>query len=171
MLLRIPNRRQKGGGFAVIAIVIAIKMVVTISTENISLEEFLPGVFPILSPELYGLIFSQLCWVSTGAMRNQSTSEFPGTEYQKEELILLIPASLVSPGNPWLRLLLLQKDQMPDSLSRGLTWRPEELETTMPLNHDTFLAYPALHSITPASSKSHINRKSRQRKEINITIY
>lgn len=57
MLLGIPNRRQEGGGFAVIAA----KVAVTKPTGNISLEGLLPGIFPVLSIELYGFMFSQLC--------------------------------------------------------------------------------------------------------------
>lgn len=117
MLLGIPNRRQEGGGFAVIAA----KMAVGRPTEYIFLERLLPGIFPVLSTELYGFMFSQLCRTSIGAMGNQSTRVFPGTNDQQGGADTVNSSqSFTSRKCPWLRLLLLQKDKMPDSLSRGL---------------------------------------------------
>lgn len=66
---------------------------------------------------------------------------------------------------PWLRLIL-QKDQMPGSLSRGLTqkWMWNNT-TTLPQICATFLAFLSLWRIAPVSSKSYVSKESTQRKK------
>lgn len=51
--------------------------------------------------------------------------------------------SFIFRKRPWLRLFLLQEDQMPDSLSRGLTWKWMGNNTATELWHFLGLRNPS----------------------------
>jgi len=93
MLLRISKVRQKGGDFAIIV------ATVTRITENISLEGLMPGVYPVLSIKLYSYVFTAMLNInwSHGKSKHQGISW--GVMINREELVSLIPASHLSPGN------------------------------------------------------------------------
>lgn len=82
-------------------------------------KDYCLGFFQFF-PLIIWFMFSQLCWVSIGAMGNQSTRVFPGTNDQQGGADTVNSSrSFIFRKCPWLRLQLLQEDQMPDSISRG----------------------------------------------------